>query len=171
MRTVVVGERPRELEELIERRRALGLDLFDEVWDGEYHMNPGPAAPHGRVDNELSFLLTPRARRAGLVGTGPFNVGRLDDFRVPDGGYHRGRPTGTFLPTAAVVVEVVSPGDETFDKFDFYARHGVDEIVVADPQRRLVRIWQLRDAAYAETGRSDLLDVLADDLGAEIDWP
>lgn len=74
------------------------------------------------------------------MGTGPFNLGRPDDFRVPGGGYHRGRPTGTFLATAAVVVEVVSPGDETFDKFDFYAGRDVEEIVLADPQRRVVRI-------------------------------
>jgi len=46
MRTVVVGERPRELAEWIERRRSLGQDLFDEVWDEEYHVVPGPSAEH-----------------------------------------------------------------------------------------------------------------------------
>ena len=171
MRTVVVGVRPPELVELIERRRALGLDTFDEMWNGEYHMAPGPSARHGRVDHDLVVALASRARRAGLVGTGPFNLGEADDYRVPDAGLHCGRPSAVYLATAAIVVEVVSPGDETFDKFDFYARHEVAEVIVADPQRRVVRIWRLSDGRYAETGRSDLLDVRAEDLGTEIDWP
>jgi Uma2 family endonuclease len=158
------------LDEFIARRRALGQDLFDEVWDGEYHMAPGPSAEHGRVDDELSALLRPRARAAGLVRTGPFNLGAREDYRVPDGGFHRGRPKGVFLPTAAVVVEVVSPDDETYLKLDFYASR-VEELVVADPQLRTVRIWQLVDGALVETGRSGLLGTDADELARGIDWP
>jgi Uma2 family endonuclease len=171
VRTIVVGERPRVLTEFLARRHALGQDVFDEVWDGEYHVAPGPSAEHGRVDYELSALLRPRARAAGLVGTGPFNLGHSDDYRVPDGGLHRGHPRGVFLSTAAVVVEVVSPGDETYMKFGFYSAHQVDELLVADPQNRTARIWQLIDGKYAETGRSDLLDVTAAELTLEIDWP
>jgi Uma2 family endonuclease len=159
------------LDELIARRQALGQDVFDEVWDGEYHMAPGPSAEHGRVDYELTVLLRPRARAAGLVGTGPFNLGTRDDYRVPDGGLHRGKPKGIFLSTAAVVVEVVSPDDETYLKFDFYASHGVEELVVADPQLRTVRVWQLIDGVLTETGKSDLLGVSATDLTRDIDWP
>jgi hypothetical protein len=38
MRTVVVGERPPELEALIQRRRQLGQDLYDEVrqWPAQH---------------------------------------------------------------------------------------------------------------------------------------
>jgi hypothetical protein len=43
---------------------------------------------------------------------------------VPDRGYHRGVPSEVFVPTAAVVV--------------FYARHGVEEICVADPRARQI---------------------------------
>ncbi|MBO0835758.1 MAG: hypothetical protein J2P28_09590 [Actinobacteria bacterium] len=45
MSTVVLDPVPAEVEELIERRRALGLDLFDEVWAGTYHMAPAPPLP------------------------------------------------------------------------------------------------------------------------------
>ncbi len=47
MRTVIVGKRPPELEDLIERRHALGQDPFDEVWRGEYHGHQGrpPSTP------------------------------------------------------------------------------------------------------------------------------
>ena len=171
MRTVVLGARPPELVRLIEGRRRHGQDLHDEVWNGEYHMVPGPSARHGRVDRELALVLAPYARRAGLLGTGPFNLGSTEDYRVPDGGFHRGRPTAEFLPTAAVIVEVLSPEDETFDKFPFYARSGVDEIVVADPDARSVRIWQRRDGTYVETAESVLLEVSVAEVTAGIDWP
>jgi Uma2 family endonuclease len=119
----------------------------------------------------LSALLRPRARAAGLVRTGPFNLGTRDDYRVPDGGFHRGSPAGVYLPAAAVVIEVVSPNDETYLKIDFYASHGVEELVVADPQLRSVRIWQLVDGALVETGHSDLLGAEATELTRDIAWP
>ena len=53
MRTVVLGERPPELDALIARRRSLGLDTFDEVWEGDYHMNPTPPGPHSWIDQQL----------------------------------------------------------------------------------------------------------------------
>lgn len=46
-KTVVLGPRPQELVALIERRQALGLDTYDEVWEGTYHVAP---AAHPRVD-------------------------------------------------------------------------------------------------------------------------
>ncbi len=52
MTTGVVGPAPREIEELIDRRRRFGFDLFDEVWEGDYHMVPGSWRPHG--DDESS---------------------------------------------------------------------------------------------------------------------
>jgi Uma2 family endonuclease len=157
--------------EFIASRQALGQDAFDEVWDGEYHVVLGPSAKHGRVDDELSALLRPRARAAGLVRTGPFNLGTREDYRVPDGGFHRGSPTGVYLPTAAVVIEVVSPDDETYLKMDFYASHGVEGLVVADPQLQVVRIWQLIDGALVETGQSDLLGASATELTRDVAWP
>jgi len=55
-------------------------------------------------------------------------------------------------PTAALVIEVRSPGDETYDKFGLYAKRGVEELLVADPQRRAVQIWLLRGDGYTEAG-------------------
>jgi hypothetical protein len=57
MRTVVLGERPVEVEHLIKRRRELGQDLFDEVWEGDYHLVPGPSPTHGVIDAALTVLL------------------------------------------------------------------------------------------------------------------
>jgi Uma2 family endonuclease len=172
VKTVVLGPRPAELESLIERRRKLGLDLYDEVWEGSYHVVPAPHPAHGFVERRLAVLLEPAAEAHGLVGIGPFNLGEPDDYRVPDGGYHRGMPDTVFVPTAALVVEVVSPDDETFAKFDFYAAHGVDELLVADPATRSVRLFALSAGGrYVETERSELLGVRASELTAAIAWP
>jgi Uma2 family endonuclease len=173
MKTVILEPPPAEVTMLLERRRALGQDRHDEVWEGVYHVVPGPSARHGSVDAQLLLLLAPRAREAGLHATTALNLGEnADDFRVPDGGYHRGRPAGrTFVPAAAIVVEVASPEDETYEKFDFYARRGVEEIVVADLAQRRVRCWARAGDVLSEVERSTLLDVEAASLTAGIDWP
>ena len=171
MKTVVLGPPPAELEELIRRRQKLGIDTFDEVWEGSYHVAPAAHPVHGYLDNELAVLLAPVARSAGLVGTGPFNLGNPDDYRVPDRGYHRGLPTTTWVPTAAVVVEVVSPDDETYEKFGFYAAHDVDELIVADPAGRTVTCWARHGLAYRELPESALLGVTAHWLRDNVVWP
>lgn len=155
----------------MEQRRARGLDLFDEVWEGVLHMVPAPRASHAIVAEELSAALRGAARRVNLRGSGPFNLGTGDDFRVPDGGYHRGTPTDVWLDTAAIVVEVVSPDDETFQKFGFYFDHGVEEIVVADPDARTVRWWTCGSDGFEPVERSPLLGVDAAAVEADIDWP
>jgi Uma2 family endonuclease len=171
VKTVVLGPRPAELEQLIERRRKLGIDTFDEVWRGSYHVAPAAHPTHGYIANQIAVLLAPLARSAGLVGTEPFSLGDPGDYRVPDGGYHRGLPTTTWVPTAAVVVEVVSPDDETYEKFGFYAAHGVDELIVADPAARTVTCWAREETAYREAPESTVLAVTAQWLRNSIGWP
>jgi Uma2 family endonuclease len=75
------------------------------------------------------------------------------------------------VPTAAVLVEVVSPDDETCDQFGFYAAHGVDELIVADPTARTVTCWALDGAAYRQTNGSALLAISVAELQAAIAWP
>jgi Uma2 family endonuclease len=171
MTTVVLGQRPRELEEFLRRRHELGQDGFDEVWEGVYHVAPMAHPWHGYLDNVLAELLGPLARRAGLVGTGPFNLGAPGDFRVPDRGYHQTLPSTTYVPSAVIVVEVVSPDDETWAKFGFYAAHGVHEICTADPHQAQLR-WFVRGGDhFVESEASEVLGVAVTDLAAAIDWP
>ncbi len=171
MKTVVLGPRPIELEELIERRRALGQDLYDEVWEGTYHMAPAPHSRHSRLGVELTRLMLPLAEAAGLVGMDPFNLGEPDDYRVPDHGWLRDEPNSTYLPTAAIVVEILSPDDETFEKLPFYAAHEVDEVIIVDPMARRVKIFALAYGRYEESGTSTLLNVSVGDLSAAVRWP
>lgn len=171
VRTIVLGDPPAELQRLLASRRATGADLYDEVWEGEYHMAPAPRSSHGRVDDEMAAVLRPWAKRAGLFATGPFNLGTSDDYRVPDRALRRDERADAFIPTAALVVEIVSPDDETWDKLDFYAGRGVDELVIADPADQTVAWMRLVDGRYEPTERSAVLDVDVADVVAEIDWP
>ena len=40
MRAVVLDPASADFEWLLERRRRLGLDIYDEMWEGVYHMAP-----------------------------------------------------------------------------------------------------------------------------------
>lgn len=171
MRTVMLGSMPAHVAALVERRRSLGIDLHDEVWEGDYHMAPAPHPWHGYLDDEIAAALRPVARRVGLYGTGPFNLGGPDDYRVPDRGLQRTLPATTFASTAALVVEIVSPDDETWAKLDFYAGHRVDELVIVDPTQRSVTWLALEEDRYVEVRTSALLGVSADEVIRDISWP
>jgi Uma2 family endonuclease len=161
------------LDELLERRRTAGLDRLDEVWEGVLHMVPAPRGEHADIAQQLAVILDVPTRAAGLVpAMGEFNLGRSEhDYRVPDGGIHRDRPRGVWLPTAAIVVEIVSPGDESWEKLPFYARQLVDEILIVDPQEHAVHWLVLADGEYVPTDRSRLIELGATELAARIDWP
>lgn len=170
METVVLGSLPPAVAAEVERRRAIGADRYDEVWDGEYRMAPGPNEDHGIVDAEVVGVLRPYARRRGLTQVTAFNIGTVTNFRVPDHGLVRRRTGGAWVPTAALVVEVVSPGDASWQKFDFYAAHEVDEVVIVDPADHSVA-WFARDGSeYHPVERSAVLDVDVAEVVAQVDW-
>lgn len=172
MPTLVLDPPPPELEELLERRRRLGLDKHDEVWDGVLHVTPGPSFEHGRVQWQLAEILGPLARAAGLTATLEVNVGDSEEnFRVPDGGLHRPGAGGVWLPTVALVIEIVSPDDESWVKLPFYARQGVDEVLIVDPQKRSVDWLRRVGEGYAAVDRSGLIELHGDELAHLIDWP
>jgi Uma2 family endonuclease len=109
MPTLVRDPQPAEFEALLERRRRLGQDVYDQVWDGVLHMNPAPAGRHGQIDRQLALILTPLACTAGLTSTGTFNLGSEGDYRVPDGGLHRDWRDQVWYGTADLVIEIVRP--------------------------------------------------------------
>lgn len=161
------------MQALLERRRRLGQDRRDEVWEGVLHMVPAPSGEHADVAQQLAVVLDAPARAAGLFPTmHEFNLGESEeDFRVPDGGLHRSRPRGIWFATAAVVVEILSPGDESREKLPFYAAHDVDEILIVDPDAHRVHWFALVDGDYKPTERSSLIDLGATELTRRIDWP
>jgi Uma2 family endonuclease len=138
---------------LIAERRAQGLDQHDEVWDGIYMMSPLADNEHQELATELAAILRTVVDWQGLgkslVGA---NVSdRRDDwttnYRVPDVLVF-GRDTsavdcGThWLGGPDLAIEIVSRGDRTLEKLDFYARVGTRELLVID--RRPWRVTQYR---------------------------
>ena len=67
MKTVLLGPPPAEVEAFLARRRELGQDPFDEVWEGTYHVAPASHPWHGYIDNVLAELLGPLRPRARLL--------------------------------------------------------------------------------------------------------
>src|SRR3954453_8946225 len=123
--------------DLLEQRRRNGLDTYDEWWNGELRIVTGPTPEHGRLLNDLAYLLVPLARARGLHTAAPVNIG-VDkmDCRVPDFAvFNPDTPRTTssaFLATALLVVEVLSPGERSGAKLAFYRDHGVREYLEID---------------------------------------
>lgn len=125
-----------ELTEYLARRHAMGLDTYDEWWEGVYRTVTGPTPEHGRLLVKLTILLDPHVEATGLQQAAPVNIG-IDKFdcRVPDlGVYHPDTPrtSPAFLTTAELVVEVLSPGERAGAKMDFYRAHDVKEYLEID---------------------------------------
>jgi Uma2 family endonuclease len=139
-------------EELLEDRRRKGLDKRDEVWAGVLHMVPPPEIPHNTIHRDLFLVLNRIATRLGLQARfecGLFNprVKGDKDFRVPDlvvASPHVTSKRGV-EGKATLVVEVLSPGDESRAKLPFYAKVGVREVWLVDPETRTVEVLVLRD--------------------------
>ena len=74
-------------------------------------------------------------------------------------------------PVAAVVVEIVSPDDETFEKLPFYADHGVEEVLVVEPEEHQVRVFGLVNGSYEERDASAVLDVSGAEVARALRWP
>lgn len=144
-------------DELIARRRELGIDTYDEMWDGVYHVTPVGSAEHADLQAGLIGLLR-ASHRPGTIGLGPINLGDERNYRVPDAAVidvvHRNL---VWVPSALLVGEVLSVDDDTYEKFDHYEAHGVQEILVVDPSRECVEIWVPSEGGGYEQGRRSLL--------------
>jgi Uma2 family endonuclease len=172
MRTLLPDPPPVDLQAMLERRKRLGQDRRDEVWEGVLHMVPGPSGEHSTLGAQIKRLLAAPATASGLIVTDDFNVGdSKNDFRVPDGGLHRSQPRGVWITTAALVLEVLSPGDDTWEKLPFYAAHRVDEVLIVDPDAHAVHWLALTGDDYEPVEQSNLIDLGPAALTQRIDWP
>ena len=171
MPTVILDPLPVEIDELLCRRKQLGLDHADEMWDGVLHVNPSPHGRHARILTQLAVLFNGPSRDAGMIlSMGDINVGAKGDYRVPDGGILHSEPARLYYPTAALVVEIVSPDDESWAKLPFYAAHDVDEVLIVDPKKREIHWLGLRGDRYEPIERSGLIDFGSKELAERIEW-
>jgi Uma2 family endonuclease len=161
-----------EMEELLERRRRIGADRNDEMWNGVLHMNPSPTGSHADLLQRVSDLLMRPADDAGLVRRfSNVNIGTSHDYRIPDGVLQREALPDLWQPTAALAIEIRSPNDETWEKLPHYAECGVDELLIIDPRERTVTWLALAGGEYQPTERSNVIPLGSVELAAQLDWP
>ncbi|MGI9023695.1 MAG: Uma2 family endonuclease [Acidimicrobiales bacterium] len=139
-------------EELLEERRRTGLDGHDEMWDGVLHMVPAASSPHQILAGELMAALLPLAKLRGLLGmpeAGLYRPGPSGehDFRVPDLVF--ARPDDIVERgvegRAELVIEILSPGDESHAKLGFYEEMAVREFLIVDPRTKQFELFRLSD--------------------------
>jgi Uma2 family endonuclease len=141
-------------ESFLKERHRLGHDRKDELWEGVLHMVPTPSLVHGRRSIDLVMCLGRIAKRRGMSawgeGTGVY-APDVDpkSWRIPD--VTLARPeheSERGLEGAALCVEVLSPNDESRDKFGFYARVGVSEVWILEPRTRELELYTCLDGAF-----------------------
>jgi Uma2 family endonuclease len=132
-------------ERMLEERRRLGHDRWDEMWEGVLHMVPPAGGPHQAFGTRFVVVLVPLADRRGLVATYETGVFRTDnDYRVPDlvvALPERRSPRG-IEGAAEIVVEILSPGDESYVKLDWYAALGVREMLLIHTLTKAVELYR-----------------------------
>lgn len=154
-------------EHLLEWRRRTGADQWDEMWEGVLHMPPMPNIHHQDLGSNLVTYLANhwgRPRRAKvLYEVNLASIGGWpDDYRVPDitlltrKRFHINK--GEYLEGAAdAVIEIHSPGDETYDKIPFYEKVGTPELWIIHrdtkkPEVYLLKRGKLRLQAIPSSG-------------------
>jgi len=152
-----------ELLDLIERRRAHGLDTYDEWWEGVYRIVTGPSPEHGSLIVRLGILLYPKAHAVSHEVAAPLNVGQDKfDAKVPDMCIYRPdteRHSPAFLVTAMMVVEILSPSEKAGEKLPFYARVGVREYLEVDLAAGTCRLLENRDGSWEPVEHSSVIDL------------
>lgn len=152
-------------QSILDWRRRTGADKFDEMWEGVLHMIPAPTVEHQEFEGALETWL--RSQWAAATGGRVLhnvNVSGGDDwqedYRVPDLvlilPHHFDIVRATHLHgPPSVVVEIRSPDDETYEKFDFYAALGVPEIWVVHRDTKVPELHELAEGAYRRVAATD----------------
>ena len=171
MPTLVLDPQPPWLERLLEERRRSGAARRDEVWEGVLHVIPPPSVEHERLAHALHVLLDPHAAAVKLVVVGTVGIGTEDNYRVPDLALLRPGYAPHWNRTAALIVEILSARDDTWEKLPFYAQHQVDEVMIVVPSERRIRwLGPEADGEYRPLERSRLLGVSSTELAAQLIW-
>lgn len=140
----------------------------DEVWNGELHM----AAVANRRHQNLNFHLQMYLFNHWALGVAgrvsqEVNLTTLEDekhwksnYRIPDlvlldpSSFHIDK--NEYMAGAPLVcVEIYSPGDESYDKFDFYAGLGVPEYWIIHRDTKVPEVYHLGDDGTYEMAVPD----------------
>jgi Uma2 family endonuclease len=162
---------------MIRQRRLRGIDQKDEVWEGVYVMAPPPDHDHQSVIYKMGLAFGNIIELTGLglvtpgVGVSDRDEGWTKNFRVPDISVFLTGTTailkGThWLGGPDFAVEVISPYDKSREKFDFYAKVGVKELLLVDRKPWALELYRLEEGVLVLVGKSVLKkpDILASQI-------
>ncbi len=152
-------------QDLIAKRRAMGVDKFDEVWEGVYIMAPMANDEHQDLVSDLTTVLNIAVDWVGLGKVRPgVNVSDQEhdwqyNYRCPDvvvflnntQAENRG---SHWLGGPDFAIEVVSKHDRAWEKLPFYAKVGVRELMLIDRDPWKVTLYRLQDGELVEAGQS-----------------
>jgi Uma2 family endonuclease len=154
---------------LIAERRASGTDRWDEVWEGVYVLMPLPNDEHQGLVGDLTAILKQCVEWTGLglvrpgVNISDRVVDWMQNYRCPD--------VVVFLKETSAenheafwyggpdfAIEVVSPGDRSREKLEFYATVGTRELLIIDREPWSLELFRLQEDRLQSVGRSSLND-------------
>ena len=127
-----------------------------QLVDGELYMAPSPNRRHQFISGEIEFILQKHleAYPTGVIYHAPFDV-QLTDITVvqPDIAYFSKQRSSYLTEHGAegapdLVVEILSPKTARLDlgvKREIYARTGVVELWIVEPEAELVKVYRLRE--------------------------
>jgi Uma2 family endonuclease len=138
-------------DDLIQERKRLGIDRYDEVWEGMYVMPSMPTNAHQKIVADLSDILTEVVKQPGLgehfprANVSDRRAGWKTNYRVPDLVVvlrnSKAIDCGThFMGGPDFLVEIESPGDDTEEKVPFYSKIGVRELLILHRDKRTLRL-------------------------------
>lgn len=156
------------LEQLIRAaRETSGADRYDEVWEGTLMMAPLADDEHQALQTQLGAVLQVTIGWPGLgevrtgVNVSDREVDWIENYRIPD--------VAVFLPSGAArncgthwvggpdfAIEILSPGDRSRDKLDFYHSINVRELLLIDRYPWALEFYVADRDALRLTSRSDL---------------
>jgi len=160
-------ENPCLEEELIEQRKAWGVDQHDEVWEGVYFIPPMANDDHQDLVLEFATVLRTIVSKTGLGKVRPgVNLAAstedwAQDYRVPDvvaflvdtaAKNHNAFWTGA----ADFIIEITSPRDRTYEKIAFYSRIGVRELLIFNRQSWALELYRHQYGTLQKVGESTL---------------
>lgn len=152
---------------LLEARRRLGQDRWDEVWEGVLHMVPPPNEAHQELNDWLGVFFKTQWQALGAGRTRPetgvkrpgappqpeLGADVPSDYRTPDRSFllpdrYDRLQGGWIVGGPDAVLEIVSPGDESRDKLGFYLDVGVEEVILVDRATRQVEVLRAAEAGF-----------------------
>jgi Uma2 family endonuclease len=157
---------PSDQKRLLKRRRLMGGDRQDEVWDGVYIFMPLGDNVHQELGFNLAGAIkqgiepTPGARIFPGCNVSDQREEWKKNYRCPDVAvFLPGNPAqdrGTFwFGGPDFAVEIMSPYDRSRKKFAFYARVGVRELMLVDRKPWCLELYRRNETDWDLVGKSD----------------